>query len=646
MDTAVEMQTYFDGELRRLDILLHREILRLRVRYRLSLDEFRGLYVSDQQVDSLVRNIAGGSEILEELPRQAKDPPEWAALELTPFEHDVVLLALAGELSLKYETLYAYLQNDVSRKKPTVELALRVCTQADRNSLLPESRLLSTGLLTATGDGFLARELTVPLTVLRHLTGLAPESTIPKATSTHHDVLTATASLARLYLIESASFDDTRSAIETACHLAQRPLVTIDLYAPDQAAPIKLLQHIESCGVCLLTLAEMLAATGARRFFQELANPVAPIWIVLPPGANWRGVIPAHTVRVLRLPDAGYHDRAQLWNTEVPNVLAFELAARYSIGPSQIASAAAYARDMLALNNENREPDLADLAGAIRSQSESTIGGFARRLLSSQTWDDLVLPASTLRQIRELAEAIRYRHIVYDDWGFARKYHGIKGLKVLFAGGSGTGKTMTAAVVGNYLELEVFRIDLSGVVSKYIGETEKNLDRVFAAARGSQSILFFDEADALFGKRSEVNDAHDRYANIEVAYLLQKLEEHDGTVILATNLRRNIDDAFVRRLHYVIEFPAPDEEHRRKLWLKVFPENAPLDKAIDFSFLAAQFQLTGGDIRNIALDAAFLAAQDGGVITMRQIACAVSRQLFKQGKPSSLADFKHYHALI
>jgi SpoVK/Ycf46/Vps4 family AAA+-type ATPase len=205
---------------------------------------------------------------------------------------------------------------------------------------------------------------------------------------------------------------------------------------------------------------------------------------------------------------------------------------------------------------------------------------------------------------------------------------------------------MTAGVIGNHLGLDVFRIDLSGVVSKYIGETEKNLDRVFAAARGSQSILFFDEADALFGKRSEVQDAHDRYANIEVAYLLQKFEDHNGPVILATNLRRNIDDAFSRRLHCVVEFPAPDEQLRLKLWLKIFPRQTPLAADIDFRFVASHFQLTGGDIRNVALDAAFLAAQDGGVVTMRELASALNRQLLKQGKAPSISDFKQYHALI
>lgn len=639
------MNDYLDRELHRLDILLHREILRLRARYQLSLDEFRGLYVSDQQVDSLVRRTSNTCEILEELPRQ-QETPEWVALQLTPFERDVMLLALARELDLKYETLYSYLQNDVARKKPTVELALRVCSNADREVFLPEGRLLSTGLLAATGDSFLARDLTVPLTVFRYLTGLTPESSVPDTSAPRHDILIATAALPRLYLIESANLQDAVSGIKTACHETHRRLLIIDVRAFDQAARIKLLQRVESCGVCLLAASDLLASVEARRFFHELADPTAPIWIVLPPGSHWRGVIPGDAVRVIRLPEPGYNQRIQIWNTAAPGAPAAELAARYSIGVSQIASASAYARDMLALNNETRAPNLRDLTDAVRAQSDSTIGHFARPLVTNQTWDDLVLPLNTLRQVRELAEAIRHRHTVYDAWGFARKHHGVEGLKVLFAGASGAGKTMTAGVIGNHLALDVFRINLSGVVSKYIGETEKNLDRVFAAARGSQAILFFDEADALFGKRSEVQDARDRYANIEVAYLLQKFEEHDGPVILATNLRRNIDDAFSRRLHYVIEFPAPDRDHRLKLWRNIFPGQTPLSEDIDYPFLAEQFQLTGGDIRNVALEAAFLAAQDGGVITMRQLTCALGRQLLKQGKAPALSDFKQYYALL
>ena len=192
---------YLSHELQRLDVLLHREILRLRARYHLSLDEFRGLYVSDEQVDSLVRKMPGTPEILDNLPRSCDEPPEWKLLDFTPFEHDILLLALARELNLKYETIYAYLQNDVARKKPSVELALRVCSNPDRNAFLPEGRLFQTGLLDASGDGFLGRELTLPLAVLSRLTGLAPESAVPAATTAHDDVVTASATLARLYLI-------------------------------------------------------------------------------------------------------------------------------------------------------------------------------------------------------------------------------------------------------------------------------------------------------------------------------------------------------------------------------------------------------------------------------------------------------------
>ena len=205
---------------------------------------------------------------------------------------------------------------------------------------------------------------------------------------------------------------------------------------------------------------------------------------------------------------------------------------------------------------------------------------------------------------------------------------------------------MTAGVIARDLGLDLYKIDLSGIVSKYIGETEKNLDRIFRAAQCSNAILFFDEADALFGKRSEVKDAHDRYANIEVAYLLQKIEEYEGVVILASNLSKNIDEAFSRRMHYVVEFPLPDEAHRERLWRGMFPPEVPLGEDVDFQFLAKQFPIPGGDIRNVALEAAFLAAQDGKVVTMKQLATALARQMMKQGKIPSATDFKQYHALI
>jgi SpoVK/Ycf46/Vps4 family AAA+-type ATPase len=221
-----------------------------------------------------------------------------------------------------------------------------------------------------------------------------------------------------------------------------------------------------------------------------------------------------------------------------------------------------------------------------------------------------------------------------------------QGLKVLFAGESGTGKTMAAQVLATELGLQLFRVDLATVVSKYIGETEKNLSRIFAAAQGSNAILFFDEADALFGKRSEVSDSHDRYANIEVAYLLQEMEAYPGAVILATNFRRNIDDAFIRRLDFVIDFPFPEADDRKKIWRLLLPPEAPLAEDVDVDFLATQFKLSGGAIRNCSLAAAFQAADDESSIAMRHLVRAVAQEYGKQGRLTLETDFEQFHGLI
>jgi SpoVK/Ycf46/Vps4 family AAA+-type ATPase len=219
-------------------------------------------------------------------------------------------------------------------------------------------------------------------------------------------------------------------------------------------------------------------------------------------------------------------------------------------------------------------------------------------------------------------------------------------LKVLFAGESGTGKTMAAQVLAAELGLDLFRVDLATVVSKYIGETEKNLERIFTAADGSNAILFFDEADALFGKRSEVSDSHDRYANIEVAYLLQRMELYPGAVILATNFKRNIDDAFIRRLDFVVDFPFPEAEDRKKIWQLVLPSEAPVADDTDLDFLATQFKLSGGAIRNCSLAAAFRAADEDGQISMRHLVRAVAQEYAKQGRLTLEADFERFHELI
>src|SRR5207247_6142077 len=222
--------------------------------------------------------------------------------------------------------------------------------------------------------------------------------------------------------------------------------------------------------------------------------------------------------------------------------------------------------------------------------------------------------------------------VVHADWGFERKLPLGRGINALFSGPPGTGKTMAAQVIASEFQLDLYQIDLSQVVSKYIGETEKNLRKVFDEADASQAILFFDEADALFGKRSEVKDAHDRYANIEVGYLLQRMEEYEGIAILATNLRQNVDEAFVRRLRFIVEFPFPDEEHRRRIWEVTFPREAPLADDVDVAALARDLKLAGGNIKNIALAAAFGAATDGGGIGMSHLLRAARREYQKIGR--------------
>jgi SpoVK/Ycf46/Vps4 family AAA+-type ATPase len=204
------------------------------------------------------------------------------------------------------------------------------------------------------------------------------------------------------------------------------------------------------------------------------------------------------------------------------------------------------------------------------------LGTLARRITPKYTREDIVLPGQILQQLHAICDQVRYRYRGYDVWGFDKKLSLGKGVNVLFSGPSGTGKTMAAEISANELQLDLYKIDLSNLVSKYIGETEKNLSKIFQEAESRNAILFFDEADALFGKRSEVKDAHDRYANIEVGYLLRKMEEYEGMAILATNLKRNMDEGFMRRLHFVVESPFPDENKRKQIWKHMFPQQVPL----------------------------------------------------------------------
>jgi AAA+ superfamily predicted ATPase len=332
--------------------------------------------------------------------------------------------------------------------------------------------------------------------------------------------------------------------------------------------------------------------------------------------------------------------RAECWRKAItrqaagidPQV-AKSLGARFSLTPAQIDSAVSAA--VLQADLDSGEPDW---FAAARAQSGEALAAVADKITPRATWQDLVLPEDAITQLRELCQRVEHRDRVLEEWGFGRKLSRGRGTAALFSGGSGTGKTMAAEVIANALGVDLYRIDLARVVSKYIGETEKNLSRIFDAAEGANAILLFDEADALFGKRSEVKDAHDRYANIEISYLLQRIEQYQGIAILTTNLRENLDDAFLRRLAFVVHFPLPDEMHRFLLWSRSWPCADGVDSDVDAHRLASRFKLGGGSIRNIALAASYLAASEARKVSMGHVSRAAERELQKLGKAYSQSN--------
>ncbi|MBW4675642.1 MAG: AAA family ATPase [Desmonostoc geniculatum HA4340-LM1] len=310
------------------------------------------------------------------------------------------------------------------------------------------------------------------------------------------------------------------------------------------------------------------------------------------------------------------------------------LVEQFNLSAATIRAACAEAAGQLAQTPENDIGDI--LWDACRVQARPRLDELAQRIEPSGDWEDLVLPEVQKQVLREIAAHVRQRSTVYNNWGFAGKSGRGLGISALFAGGSGTGKTLGAEVLAHRLRLDLYRIDLSSVVSKYIGETEKNLRRVFDAAEQGGVILLFDEADALFGKRSEVKDARDRYANIEVSYLLQRMESYPGLAVLTTNLKSAIDTAFMRRIRFVVQFPFPDTAQRAEIWRRVFPANTP---TADLDALQlARLNVAGGNIRNIALNAAFLAADAGEPVQMKHVLRAAQTEYTKLEKPLTDAE--------
>lgn len=323
---------------------------------------------------------------------------------------------------------------------------------------------------------------------------------------------------------------------------------------------------------------------------------------------------------------------SDMWQRLLPELAmhAEQLAARYPFEPDQAKNVC---DDLHYLYRDNLERiDLPALADAVRTRSTSVLNGGVRLVRPVAGWDQLVLQEPQLNQLKDASHRLFLQARVLNEWQFLKGRRGARGVRMLFAGPPGTGKTLSAEVLAQALNVDLLQIDLSRVVSKWIGETEKNLADVFLTAESAKAVLFFDEADALFGKRTEVSDAHDRYANLETAYLLSRLERYDGLAILATNYRQNIDTAFSRRLDFIVEFEEPGCEEREKLWQCHLPEQAPLDKDVSIAELASLYPIVGGHIRNAAVAAAYSAAQENTAIKRRHFIEAIRREYEKSGK--------------
>ena len=654
--------------LTRLDAALAHEILRLRARYQLSLDEFRGLYVSDEQVDALLSQAGMPPPTPAELP-PLQASSQLAALialfGLCDVAADLLLLALAPDCDPKYATILAYLNDDVQRRWPTVDLARRLFGASDELSaaLDPAGPLFGTGLLVPAAAGeargaFSLVDFAPNPVVSAHLLGAAVR--LPPGVAMLHpaseqagrldDVAAMLAAGGRPIAVLTGRKMAGRS--EAVLGLAGRlrcPVVRLNLGS--DASP---LTSLRDAGLAARLAGALLlidpGPAGLAPVASALRDLPVPVFVLAEEGEPWRPALAGCVALEVPFPPLGRDESRRRWAGALQRAgLMSEAAAqqdvadRFRLSARQIQAAVESLRLKCRLVPGQRgSVGAASLQAAARDQASSGLSALAQPVAPRHGWADLALPLSCQRQLRQLAGAIRHRARVFGEWGFG----GSAGLIVLFSGGPGTGKSMSAGVLAREAGLDLWRIDLSTVVSKYIGETEKHLERVFTLARDGNAILFFDEADALFGKRSEVKDAHDRYANIEVAFLLQRLEAYDGVAILATNMARNVDRAFSRRMHFVIEFPQPDATLRERLWRQALPPEAPVAPDIDFGFLAHQFAFAGGDIRVAALDAAFAAAAADAPIGMTLLLQAVSRQLLKQGKVPQASDFRQYHGLV
>lgn len=722
------------AELKRLDLMLRRAVLLARQpRSADTPDEFRGLVISDENVNRILDDV----DFLGDVWRVDPDVSRWVDLleneleksqaeirarmnasarageklalvhlagifNLSPAEVDILLIALAPELEPRYETLYAYLQNDVTRKRPSLDLCLNLICRSGQEKIQarqlfsPDAWLLHFRLVELREESYdrsptsLRHFLKMDDTVVRFLLEQQPQQTttgrliVPassvdelesseasrKELSNLADVLNRNGTAHAIIQLWGEGDAPLQEAAEALSHALQKGVLYADLSKLDaDAGKLGALIRDASLWDNLLVVdrgradvSEGDRGKAAKAEEMLLAQVVESnlAVVILSPDEQFESVAGSTHLWRLHIDGPDYENRHAAWTKALDGALSKadlgRLADLFSFSGARVEQTVSLARARATLRDPSHPVvAMADVLVAGRDLTTPNIHRFANPIEPKYGWDDLVLPASEMKQLRAVASRLQYRNVVHRAWEFGAKLTRGRGLGVLFTGSTGSGKTMAAEVLAHELSLRLFQIDLASVVSKYIGETETHLSLIFREAELSQSLLFFDEADALFGKRTEVSDAHDRYANIEVNYLLQRIEQYQGLVVLASNFQENIDDAFLRRLHCVVKFPFPDEQAREQIWKRQFPEKAPVAKGMDFLFLASQFKLSGGNIRNAALEAAFLAAEEagsqpgglepggfGGQITIDHVIEAIKHEYQKQGKLVMKTDLGQY----
>jgi MoxR-like ATPase len=666
------------GRQAEFDRSLQQEITRLREAGRDPRDPFRGLYITDAEAADLAAepSVPWPEPVLTRMSHLA------ASLQLSEVEVASALVALAPEVDPRYERVFAYLQDDVSRRSPSLDLVLRIAATSPeerlelRAALGMGGRFERFGLLAASGDASSERSRLSSSVRLderivaylfgsneidRGLEGILPRteagSDVPLVTAVIRDIEAVAASWLAdrgrfIVAFDGAVGSGKRTSARRLATAVGRTMLEVDTpafvlsAAPPAATLARLLFREASLHDAALYFSAAPAlfedAEAPRRAMAAVLAQMSAFGTLVMLGGPKRWEPPAvlgpGPVLRVSLPVPTPAERRALWHLALPDAderlrdAVPVIASGFKLTPGQIRDAASIARTRaISRSGAGGSPDVRDLYAATRAVSSRALAAVADEIPAAGRWEDIVLPPDVLAQLRELCTTVRGRGTVMDEWGFGRKMVSATGTTALLAGPSGTGKTMAARIIAAELELPMFRVDLARVVSKWIGETEKNLDRVFVSAEDSNAILFLDEADALFGKRSEVRDSHDRYANLEISYLLQRMELYDGVAILATNMPHLIDDAFTRRLTFAVYFPMPGEAERRRIWQTTWPLEAPRADDVDLDRLA-KLKLTGGNIRNVLLAAASLAAPEARAINAGHLRHALRREYQKLGK--------------